>query len=386
MKKIIDTKNPLNCVACTSCVNTCPSNAIELRPDSEGFLYPIINKEKCLSCGLCAKSCPMDKVNNNFTPLAYAAKSNDKEILKQSSSGGIFYYLAEEVIKNNGTVFGAALTDENFVKHIGVDNIENIIKLIGSKYVQSDLNETFSIIKEKLNNNQKVLFVGTPCQVAGLNFFLKNKTKNLITVDLICHGVPSPKVFKKYIEHIEKCFKKKINHISFRNKKINWSRFSFVAEFTDKTEFSEEFTHNTYMKGFINNLFLRPSCYHCHFKNGNYFSDITLGDFWGIKKINPELHSDLGVSLCCINSKRGADIFDAIKPNLTATNIPFEEAVKYNSAYTTCVKTNNMREWFFKHLEKTPIEKNINQSLSPKLFARLLLKIQKRKYISDKWN
>lgn len=386
MKKTVNITNPQNCVACTGCVNICPVSAIKLCPDKEGFAYPFIEAEKCTACGLCVKVCPMEKVKDEYTPpVAYMAKSNDIKILQQSSSGGIFYFLAKEVIKNNGVVFGAALS-KDVVEHIGIEKKEDLPKLMGSKYVQSDLNETFRIIKNRLTKNQKVLFVGTPCQVAGLYSFLGNRHKDLITVDFICHGVPSPSVFKRYVTYIENKFNKKICDVQFRSKKISWSRFSLAVKFTDNTEFVEEFTLNSYMKGFINNLFLRPSCHDCRFKEKNHFGDITIGDFWGIKNVKPELDTESGVSLCCINTQNGADWFENIKKQLLVESVSFDEAIKYNTAYTKSVKPNRMREWFFKHLDKEPIDKNINNSLNPSLFMRLLLKIQKRKYLSEKWN
>ena len=379
--------NKADCVGCTACESVCPTGAIKLRTDAEGFYYPVTATEKCIDCGLCDKTCPVGQVwETEEQPKAYAVIAKEENILEESSSGGVFFYLAKEVINRGGIVYGAALTEDIKVAHIGIENPQDILRIMGSKYVQSDLSGIFAEIKANLKAGRMVLFAGTPCQVAGLQLYLGSNRERLITVALICHGVPSPKVFDKYICSLENKYGKKVCDVKFRSKKVSWRRFSFVAKFDDGFELTEEFVNNTYLKGFINNLFLRPSCHRCRFKTANHNSDITLGDFWGIGNVAPTIDSEKGVSLCCVNSKKGAEIFEAILDHVKSEEVAFAQAVKYNSAYAESALQNRMRKWFFEHLDKTPVEKNIEKSLSPSLVIRLVLKLKKRKYRAESWN
>ncbi len=384
---MITIKDKAECTGCTACENICPVGAISLQTDQEGFCYPITDEKSCIHCGLCEKTCPLSATREiKAQPSAYAVKANDEYVLEKSSSGGVFYYLAKQVISCGGIVYGVTINEDIKAKHIGIENLDEIFKIMGSKYVQSDLNKVFIKIKENLIKGRIVMFVGTPCQVAGLHSYLGKKYESLITVDLICHGVPSPKVFDKYVSYLEERFGKKIQDVKFRSKIVSWKRFSFVVKFDDGSEWAEEFTNNTYMKAFINNLILRPSCYRCHFKTVSHVSDITLADFWGVQHIKPSIDSEKGVTLCCTNTPKGEELFDAIKKEMLAEPVCFDEAIKYNSAYMESAHVNRMRRWFFEHLDRISIAKNIEQSISPGLMTRLVLKIKKRKYRVDQWN
>lgn len=378
---MIEIKNKAECVGCTACASICPKTAITMVVDREGFLYPKIDIKSCVQCGLCERACPISIVRKEIkTPVAYAAKSRDEKILMKSSSGGIFYHLAKKVLNLGGIVYGASVTEDGTVQHVCVENITDIELLMGSKYVQSNLSNIYLEIKKRLQENQMVMFVGTPCQVEGLHSYLGKECNSLITIDFVCHGVASPKVFKEYIDYLEVRFNKKIKAISFRDKKISWRDYSFAVKFDDLSEWGEEFRENIYLRGFLDNLYLRPSCYQCHFKTTNRISDITLADFWGIQYVNPDFYCNRGVSLCCINSQIGQLLFDNISNEVIFESVNFEDAINHNSAYTKSAKSNQMRRWFFEHLENTPIERNISNSLSPNIITRILLKINKNKF------
>lgn len=387
VNSVILIKNKAKCTGCTACASICPPKAISFSMDEEGFSYPVADEQKCIRCGLCEKVCPINstiKITNQ--PIAYAAYSTDKNVLEESSSGGVFYHLAKQYIGSGGIVYGATLTDKMEVKHIGIEKIEDISKIMGSKYVQSSLGNTFFKVKEDLQKGRAVMFVGTPCQTEGLLSFLGGSNHYLMTVDFACHGVPSPKVFCNYVSELGRKHRKQVCDVRFRSKTISWREFSFVARFSDNTELSEKFTNNTYMKGFVNNLFLRPSCHRCQFKTVHRRSDITIADFWGVQNIIPNINMQKGVSLCCVNSLRGKALFDDIKGDVFTQEVSFDEAVQYNAAYTEAVKANGMRKWFFEHMNSVPVIKNIEQSLRPNYITRIILKLRKRKYQPEQWS
>ncbi|MEI3219540.1 MAG: Coenzyme F420 hydrogenase/dehydrogenase, beta subunit C-terminal domain [Lachnoclostridium sp.] len=378
---MIEVKNKEECVGCTACADICPRAAIHMMEDNEGFLYPEVDLEACIDCGICDGSCPMSNARGeNRTPVSYAVKSRNEDVLKNSSSGGVFYHLAKKVLLQGGSIYGAASMENGSVQHVCIEKVSDIGLLMGSKYVQSKLDNIYLDIRNRLEEKQLVMFVGTPCQVEGLHTFLRKDYNSLIMVDFVCHGVASPKVLREYFASLENRFDKKIRAIRFRDKKISWKNFSFAVEFDDSTEWREEFKKNTYLRGFLDNLYLRPSCYQCRFKTINRISDITMADFWGIQYVKPEFDCDEGVSLCCVNSKNGQVLFDSIGDEVDYLTVDFEEAIRYNSAYTQSVKLNRMRRWFFDHLEKTPIENNISNSLSPNIVTRILLKVKSKKY------
>ena len=368
------------CTGCTACASICPKSVINMVEDNEGFVYPqITNEDQCIKCGKCIAVCPVkNSIVKENAPISYAIKNKDKNIQEQSSSGGVFSALASLIIKNGGVVYGVSM--DNFkVHHVKADNLESLVKFRGSKYVQSDLKNTFKEIKEKLIKGKTVMFSGTPCQVEGLTTFLGEKYNNLITIDFACHGVPSPKVLRLYLYNLENKIGKKLSKVSFRDKKINWRRFSFKAEFIDGSQFSEPLEKNLYLRGFTDNLFLRPSCYDCAFKKTSRVSDITVADFWGIQDTYPEHYDEMGVSLCCANSLSGLTLIKQASELLEINEVDFEKAVSRNSAYTYSVRPSNMRRWFFEHLDKVSIEKNIMNCLNPNLVTRIAIKLNSKK-------
>lgn len=302
---LITQKN--QCCGCTACVQVCPKQCIVLREDSEGFVYPYVNTETCLNCNLCNSSCPIINQNEPREPMVtFAAKHPNDEIRKVSSSGGIFSILAEEIIAKNGVVFGARFDSNWEVEHAYAETMEKVALFRGSKYVQSRIGETYKQAEKFLKDGRLVLFTGTPCQIAGLNKYLRKEYENLLTVDVICHGVPSPLVWRTYLKEINKK-NLPITSINMRDKKDGWKKFRIHIESNDGKILDEPSSSNIYLQGFFKNLYLRPSCYHCSVRNFKSSSDITIGDFWNGEKFYPLLDFQLGYSVVISSSQKGTD-------------------------------------------------------------------------------
>ena len=369
-------QNNLKCCGCTACYAICPKNAITMWADSEGFKYPAISKEKCINCGLCSKVCPLDKAKNNVDEpkTSFACTAKDENITKQSSSGGVFVVLANMFLSKQAKIYGAAFDNKWQVKHICVDNKVELKKLYTSKYVQSDMGDNFKTIKTDLNSGKEILFVGTPCQVAGLKSYLGKDYNNLITVDFICHGVPSPKVWQRYIKEISDNLNSKILDISFRNKKYGWGNFCFMIKTENEDINYEKAGENIYMQGFLRNLYLRPSCYDCKFKTLKRVSDITLADFWGIEKVLPKMYDERGVSLCWSSSEKGGIILAEVLKQMVYEEVSLQEAVKHNSAAIKSVAIHKNRYRFLKAFEDNndSIIKLIEKYCDTKTFRKRL--------------
>lgn len=334
------------CTGCTACASTCPKDCITMTADANGFLCPVVDTQKCVSCGLCEKSCPIIyplKIANN-EPEAYAAYSNDEEMRKQSSSGGVFTEIAKTVLKDSGAVFGAAYNERFDVVHICVETEDELIKLRGAKYAQSDLRGVFLQIKQKLDGGQKVLFSGTPCQVGGLKSFLHKDYENLLTIDFICHSVPSPMAWREYVQYrAEQDNGGKLPiSINLRSKTTGWSKYQYSNYF----EYPDGHTHTAissqslYMKLFVGGFISRESCGNCRFKGYSRISDITLGDFWGIWDIAPDMDDNNGTSVILVQSERGEILFRQIVDRLMIRPVSLEDARKQNGALFTSQKPN----------------------------------------------
>ena len=301
-----------SCTACSACQSICHKHAITMITDDEGFQYPYINEDSCVECGLCIKTCPANKeldVTSSYPQQPYLAWINDDEVRLDSSSGGIFTALARYVISQGGVVCGAAYDDDMTVRHRIVDNENDLIHLRGSKYVQSITEGIFSDIKVYLNKGVMVYFVGTPCQVAGLKSFLKKKYDNLLTSDLICHGVPSGNLFKEQIKYFERKEGKKIVDVKFRAKKRFGQGYDIqiITNNGANKFFCAELV--PYFNGFWKNITLRESCYKCQYASLHREGDITLADFWLVKKCFPDVRTSKGTSLVFVNSIIGENIF-----------------------------------------------------------------------------
>lgn len=375
----------LKCSGCTACFAICPKDAITMQADSEGFKYPVIDKNKCIDCGLCCKVCPLENMYGNFgeDKTSFACSAKDENFTKQSSSGGVFAILANMYIKEQAVIYGAAFDYNWNVCHIRADKKDELKRLYTSKYVQSDIGNTFRQVKNDLDNGKKVLFAGTPCQVAGLKSYLQKDYLNLLAVDFICHGVPSPLVWQRYIDKLEQDLKSKITEISFRDKKDGWKSFNFKLMTANGDVFYEKHGDNTYMKGFLKDLYLRPSCYDCKFKTLQRASDITLADFWGIEKIISDMNIDEGVSLCWSSSEKGKQVLADVLNRTDYYEVKLREAIKHNSSAIKSVEMHKNRDKFFEEVNNSDadiislIEKYYdNRSLRKRLLSKLRTKIK----------
>lgn len=305
---MIDIKDKSKCCGCAACVQRCPKQCITMLKDNEGFLYPKVDVVKCIDCGLCEKACPVLNVQKERLPQkVYAAKNRDEEIRRQSSSGGIFTILAEKTINAGGVVFGVMFNKNWEVVHSYTETIEGLAAFRGSKYVQSIIGNSYKQAEAFLKQGREVLFSGTPCQIAGLKRFLRKEYDNLLTVECVCHGVPSPLVWREYLENIDP----EIVNVNFREKSRSWKKYNFVVNGRDNTV-NQLFYNNPYMQGFLRDIYLRPSCYACPAKSSKSGADITLGDFWGIDNYMPEIDDDRGVSLVMLHTEKGVSVFNAI--------------------------------------------------------------------------
>jgi len=379
MINIIDKKN---CSGCKACYNICPKSCIEMLMDSEGFWYPKVNEASCVNCGLCETVCPeinIYSVKKAYErPICYAAWNKDEDKRKNSSSGGVFTSIAGWIISNGGVVFGAGYDEKLQVRHKEVHTKETLGALRGSKYVQSDINNTYTSAKKYLEAGKKVLFTGTPCQIAGLYNFISKDYANLYTCDIVCHGVPSPLVFKKYKENMETSYGSKIKRIDFRNKKSGWKSYCVSIKFDNNKLYSKTFVNDAYMKGFLRNYYLRPSCYSCSYASINRISDITLGDYWGIASKYPELDDDKGTSLLLINTDRGKTMLEACKTNIVLQECNLEHAIAGNPSIISSVKIPKARDKFFKELNNSKFDYVIKKYMSPPTFIERKIMFGKR--------
>lgn len=356
------------CCGCYACENICPTNALLMSKDAEGFMYPKIDLSRCISCGKCEVVCPMCKMEQlkETFPVAYGATSKDPEIVSASSSGGIFSLLAQEVIDEGGFVFGACFNEKKEVVHSYTNQIKEIERFRTSKYSQSIIGDTYRKVKELLDKDNLVYFSGTPCQVYGLKLYLGKEYSNLILQDLICHGNPSPLVLKKYLEYIEKENGEKIDKINFRDKRSGW--YNYKVSFSGKERSCvQHFQENIYMQLFLKNYSLRPSCYSCHFKGIQRISDITLGDFWGIENVYPDFSKNRGVTLVILQSKRGERLFGKIKANVIYKEAPLPQAVLPNVSMYRSPNQPQNRNCLFENLEMMDFKMLVEAILSNKI-------------------
>ena len=348
-----------NCVGCYSCYNICPAGAIEMKLDNEGFIKAQINLEKCIKCGKCYNSCPqLHDQKNNYIPEAFAFSNSDENILKKSSSGGFFYEICKLILKDKGVVYGATYNNKK-INFIGIDNLKDFSKICGSKYVESNVGNTFKEIKEKLERNKKVVFSGTPCQVAGLKKYLNKDYENLLLVSVVCHGVPSQSVFEKYLDEWEKENNDKVININFRRKSKSWIDFGTTIEGEKIITYCSK-DDDIFMKGFLNNYYLKENCYNCKYHlYDNNVADIVLGDFWGVNFTYPKLYNNFGVSLVIANSKKGLDIIKKLISN--PQKIDLSKAIDNNICISKSVKLDSeIRNKFFINFYNTESLKSVN--------------------------
>ena len=341
------------CCGCTACKNICPRNAITMIEDEKGFKYPKINMDICMNCNLCEKVCPVQNIKKDESELseAYAAYNKNENIRMQSSSGGLFTLIASKIIEKNGVVFGVAFDKDFLAAHEKAETIEELEKFRTSKYMQSNIKDTYKQVKNFLENDRYVLFTGTPCQVEGLISYLRKDYEKLYTQDIVCHGVPSKNVWKKYMEYRMKIQNDKIEKVSFRDKENKgWNNYQVLFNYINSKEYIDH-SKDTFMRIFLKDIALRESCYNCKFKKVNRISDITLADFWGINNVLPEMNDEKGTSAIMINSKKGKELFESIKEEIIFKETEKSEIIKYNQSFIKPAEFNINREEFFKDLE-----------------------------------
>ena len=354
---MIELRDKKDCCGCTACASVCAHRAITMREDEEGFRYPVVDTSLCSNCGLCESVCPVINRGEPRRPIVvYASKNRDEEMRRRSSSGGVFMLLAKQTIAEGGVVFGAKFDADWRVVHDFAETVEEAEAFMGSKYVQSDMGDNFDRVKRFLTENRKVLFSGTPCQVAGLKRFLRKEYANLLTVDVACHGAPSPKVWRDYLEYrrAQRVAGKnsvslplnelpKIADISFRDKTKGWKKYGFkigfaasgAAENTVSKSAYKTYTETTYfrkdtfMKGFLDNLYLRPSCYCCAVRSGRGGADISIADYWGLKKAHKAFADNRGVSAVLIYDEAARRAFEAVETDSIESR--YEYVLRRNS-------------------------------------------------------
>lgn len=352
------------CCGCKTCVYVCPSKCISMVSDEEGFTYPAVDEEACTHCGACERACPFhggNKREKDVRSTAYAAKSRSEEIQLSSSSGGMFYELSKAVLRNGGTVYGAVFDEvTKKIVHIHVDDIENLSKLKGSKYVQSDIGESYNEAKRDLKDDRWVLFSGTPCQIAGLRNYLKADYERLICVDVVCHGVPSPLLWERYVYYLEREYGSQIETVNFRCKERGWRDFAFGSKLGSKS-FYQSKDINPYMQMFLHNYCLRPSCYGCEIKQIMSVADITMGDFWGVEKVCPEMNDKNGVSLIIVWNAKGKWLIDEVEDSVIFKEVDFQQAIRFNTPLYKSVDRPSYRDSFYIDLETRPFDEMIDK-------------------------
>lgn len=372
------------CTGCRTCENVCPQKCIFMKTDKEGFLVPVVNESICVSCGICRKKCPQNiGFKNEFQQKVYAARLKDDNAIKKSSSGGLFAALARNVINNGGVAFGAAYTEAFGVEHIKAENEQELEKLLSSKYVQSNTSNTYRMCKEYLENGRKVLYSGTPCQIAGLKSYLSKEYDDLVTVDLICHGVPSQKLFKKYISWLSNKMKEPIEYYNFRTKKnIGWG-VEYRAEI--KTKNKVEFISGNldpYYSRFLSAEADRMCCYECKYANLNRVGDITIGDYWGIEKYHPDFYDKKGVSSVIINTAIGQQCFEDIKNDIEYIESDLSSVSAENKNLLMPTEMPEKRKYIYKEIDSLSTDKYIKKYF--KIPAKQKIKVIIKKAMPEK--
>lgn len=371
---MINITDKKECCGCEACVQCCPKHCIQMILDDELFYYPIVDTSSCINCGLCEKICPQIHTQPNKKPLkVYAAKNLNEEERMHSSSGGVFITIAHHFIKKGGIVFGVTYDSDWNVHFSSAETIEEVKAMMGSKYVQAQVGDTYQKAEKQLKTGREVLFTGTPCHIAGLKNYLRKDYENLFTLDILCAGVPSPGVWHKYLQEdiltnstkiigekksisIPKSFLT-IKSIEFRDKSARGrEKFSFVVrrKSVSKTDndivLSDMHVNNPFMQGFLSSVYKRRSCHDCKFRRGESHSDITIADFWGIKQLMPNFADDKGVSLVLIGTSKGINLFKSLPLDAVESN--YETVKPLNGGFNRTIKMHHKRSIFYTALQQ----------------------------------
>jgi len=373
-EKFIKILNKKDCTGCRACEQICPVKAISMKEDDEGFITPKVDEERCIKCGLCKKTCgQIDRFynKNNLEERKFlGVRPKEKEIAKNSTSGGIAYLISKMVIEENGIVFGSAY-DENLMPYQKyVKDKKELQQLRGSKYVTSDTKKTFSQVKEFLEEGKKILYIGVPCQIGGLKKFLKKDYENLYTIDIICHGVPSQKIFKKYLENEEKI----ISYTARSKSKVAWG-MGYCAEIKTKNKIKyKKADFDPYYTAFLKGKVNRECCYECKYANLDRIGDITLGDLWGIEQFDYDFYDKNGVSLAIVNTIKGEKIFNKVKNLVEYRQYNEQQVTKFNGNLKHPTTRPQNREIIYKQLDEMSFEEYSKKYLANKNKLKYVLK------------
>ena len=406
---MIDIRDKAQCCGCEACVQRCPKHCIALVEDAEGFLYPKVDASLCVDCGLCEKVCPVVNQSAERQPQAvYAAINPDSDVRQSSSSGGIFSALADAILSQGGVVFGVCWDKDWQLIFDYAETQADLSRFRGSKYLQAHVGDAYIKAEQFLKSGRQVLFTGTPCQIVALKRYLKRDYDNLLAVDVICHGTPSPGVFRSYLsEEIARVADRqqkntvslsskphiaernmldtagwRIGDIQFRDKLLGWKKFSFTLCLAEVSAEGEEnsvslsypLNENIFMRGFLRDFYLRPSCYSCPAKSGKSGSDITLGDFWGINQLKPEIDDDQGVSAVCVNTNKGVSWYNSL--SLEQYSMSYDDVCRYNPALVRSVVCPLQRIKFFERYGKASFFSLVNDLCRISFARRVINKVK----------
>lgn len=355
------------CTGCCTCYNLCPKQCITMTENEFGFITPKIDKDKCIECSLCIKSCPANNESKFYKPEeAYAVWNLNDEDRAESSSGGPAVVFSRKIIRNGGSVFASRYDKKLNLENKLIELDEEVDYIKGSKYFQSYIGDSYKKVKEKLDENKKVLFIGTPCQVDGLNFFLKKEYENLVTVDFICHGVPPMRYFKEYISELEKKFKKNITDVKFRGK----DDYKLAVYSGDKKIYLRDCNEDLYYLGFIRGLYHRQSCHTCKYAQVNRISDLTVGDFWGLEDLNLKERGVERAAVVFPNTDKGKKFFETCKENLFSVKRSIEELRVKNEQLRHPIRVHEKDELFKTYYTKYGFKKAANKCLRRIIITR----------------
>ena len=369
---MIDKVSIQDCALCGACINACPVDAITLSKPYLDFCYPDIDVNRCIHCNECEKACPIlgekSKPEDGF-PIAFAARSKDDSVRMRSSSGGIFYELASYILAEGGYICGAVFDEDFHVRHIVSNTQKDLRRMMGSKYAQSDMGFCYRQIKALLDEGEKVLFTGCPCQTAGLRAFLGRDYPELVMAELICHGIPSDQMLQAYISLREKQYGAKLKSMEFRNKDKGWHNSYVRMKFTNGKLYQNSMTIDTFMQGYFQYITVKESCYSCSFRNFSSGADITIGDFWGAEIELASVDDNTGISAAIAATGKGKSLLDSTSAKLLSCHI--ETVIRYNQNLIKSSSPSQMRDVFYAYAKENGLEQAIERYLEEKSLHKI---------------